>query len=70
MKTKWNSAKIVLAAVLGSVFWAGCASTPQRGPSMVENTTDLQTVGPDTQPQDRTGNYDFTWQPYDVKAIE
>ncbi len=70
MKIKWNSARIVLAAVLGSVFWAGCASAPSRGPSMVENTTDLQTTGPDTKPQDRTGNYSFHWQNYDIGSIE
>ena len=71
MKTKWNSVKIVLVAVLGSVFWAGCASAPApRGPSVVENTTDLQDTGPDTKPQDRTGIYNFRYQDYDIKSIE
>lgn len=70
MNTKWNSVKIVLAAVLGSLFWAGCASAPAPHPKMVERTVDLSTTGPDTRPQDRTGLYNFTWQNYDIKSIE
>ena len=69
MKLTWNSAKIVLAAVVGSLFWAGCASNRPAHP-MVENTVDLQAAGPDTHPQDRTGLYNFDYQNYDVQSIE
>jgi len=69
MKMKWNTVRIVITAVLGALFWAGCASNP-RSPSMVENTTDLQYTGPDTRPQDRTGLYNFYWQQYDAGSVE
>ncbi len=69
MKLKWNTARVILAAALGSVFWAGCASSHQ-GPGMVENTVDLQSTGPDTHPENRTGLYNFNSQDYSVKAIE
>ncbi|HWD19233.1 MAG TPA: hypothetical protein VHB20_08130 [Verrucomicrobiae bacterium] len=69
MKLKWNTVRIVLAATLGSIFWAGCAST-QPGPRMVENTTDLRAAGPDTHPEWRTGAYNYNWEDYNVQTIE
>lgn len=65
--------KVTLGAIVGSLFWAGCASAPApQGPPTVEQTIDLQNTGPDTHPADRTDNYDNyqNQQSWDVEAIQ
>jgi hypothetical protein len=65
--------KLVLSAALGSLLWAGCASTPAQPPEQpgLETTVDPLTTGPNTQPQ-YSPNYGFA--PYQagwtVESIE
>jgi hypothetical protein len=70
--TVYQTGKFVIAALLGSILWAGCASTSNtpNGPKMVESTINLQTTGPDANPQWRTGLYDFNNQNWDVDSIK
>ncbi|HZM03709.1 MAG TPA: hypothetical protein VFC44_11920 [Candidatus Saccharimonadales bacterium] len=74
MKTKFQVAKVALAAVVGSLLWAGCASTApadMNGRPVVDNTINLQDTGPDTHPEWRTGIYNYNYQGnWDVTAIE
>ncbi len=45
--------KLTLITVLGSLMWAGCASSPSQSEEQfgLEKTTDVLVLGPDTQPQ-------------------
>jgi hypothetical protein len=77
MKTKFQVAKVTLAAVVGALLWAGCASTDnhvpldQNGRPVVDQNINLQDTGPDTRPELRTGLYDPNIQGvWDVQAIE
>jgi hypothetical protein len=74
MKSKFQVAKITLAALMGSLLWAGCASTAPtdaQGRPVVDNNINLQDTGPDTHPEWRTGIYNYNDQGnWDVQAVE
>jgi hypothetical protein len=68
--------KLALVSAVGSLVWAGCASTanePEAQQSGLETTVDPQYLGPQTQPQNTPQDMLFA-SPYQsswtVESIE
>jgi hypothetical protein len=73
MNTTLKLGKLTLAALLGSLLWAGCASTANDQTAEtqgVEQTVDVGRVGPQTNPERSTGLYDPFQSEWSVESIE
>jgi hypothetical protein len=69
MNTKLKLVRFVLAAAIGSLLWAGCASPDQNNYSMTDNRpVDLTKRYADTHPERRTGLDDRRMEIYEVPA--
>jgi hypothetical protein len=64
--------KLTLAALLGSLIWAGCASTQVQTADQpaLETTVDLTKTGPDTRPQDNVDLYSPYQSGWTIRDIE
>jgi hypothetical protein len=73
MNTTLKLGKLTLAAVLGSLLWAGCASTANEQTAEqpgVEQTVDVGRTGPQTNPAYSSGLYDPYQSEWSVESIE
>jgi hypothetical protein len=72
MNTTLKIGKLTFAAILGSLLWAGCASTPNQPAEQggLETTIDPHTIGPDTTPQYRHDLYSPFQSGWTVENIE